>query len=122
MSAPTTTCAKTTATTIGGNTWPNDRGQSGTASPDPVLVTRPPTKRSIRVAPAVTTARRWIPGPDDSGIGSVGRGRRGRRVVESPRLRQIVLGNERGAVLVGPGVHRGVRRGAVAVWGRVRGR
>src|SRR5437016_14448853 len=36
---------------------PNDSGQSGTASPDPVLVTRPPMKRRRRVAAAVSTAR-----------------------------------------------------------------
>jgi hypothetical protein len=36
--------------TIGGKNIPYDNGQSGTASPDPVLVTRPPeiTKRNVQ--------------------------------------------------------------------------
>ena len=54
-------CSKSTPPTIGGNTWPNDSGQSGTASADPVLVTSPPTKSRTNVLAAVATASRWMP-------------------------------------------------------------
>ena len=36
--------------------WPKVVGQSGTASAEPVLVTRPPTKMSSMVTPAVISA------------------------------------------------------------------
>src|SRR5439155_239337 len=51
-------CSNRTPPVIGGKTVPNDSGQSGTASPDPVLVTRPPTARSTTVAPAHAVAYR----------------------------------------------------------------
>src|SRR6266496_2694534 len=44
--------------TIGGKNCPYDKGQSGTARLDPVLVTSPPTKISTKVAPAVKSAKR----------------------------------------------------------------
>src|SRR5262245_30824667 len=47
--------------TMGGNTWPNDSGQSGTARPDPVLVTSPPAKIRTRVDAASRTAQRCRP-------------------------------------------------------------
>ena len=43
---------------MGGNTCPKDNGQSGTAKPEPVLVTNAPTQINTSVAPAVTTAKR----------------------------------------------------------------
>src|SRR5262245_26647118 len=51
-------CSNRTPPTIGGNTCPKDNGQSGTAKPEPVLVTNAPTKIKTSVAPAVTTAKR----------------------------------------------------------------
>ena len=51
-------CSNRTPPTMGGNTCPKDNGQSGTANPEPVLVTNAPTKINTSVAPAVTTARR----------------------------------------------------------------
>ena len=43
---------------MGGKSVPNESGQSGTAKPDPVLVTIPPTKIKKRVATQVTFERR----------------------------------------------------------------
>src|SRR6266542_2358308 len=51
-------CSNSTPPTIGGNTCPKDNGQSGTAKPEPVLVTNAPTKIKTSVAPAVSTAKR----------------------------------------------------------------
>src|SRR6185369_15039563 len=55
-------CSKNTPPTMGGISMPYDSGQSGTARPDPVLVTRPPTKMSASVQAAVKTANRWRQG------------------------------------------------------------
>ena len=53
---------------MGGKTGPKESGQSGTASPEPVLVTRPPANSSTAVAVAVATARRCSPAPGDAAI------------------------------------------------------
>src|SRR5207245_5642788 len=63
-------CSKSTPPTMGGKTCPNESGQSGTARPEPVLVTSPPRKSSTSVAPAVATARRWRPEPECSAMPS----------------------------------------------------
>src|SRR5688572_25970764 len=47
--------------TMGGKRVPYERGQSGTASPDPVLVAMPPAKIRTNVAAAGTTASRCRP-------------------------------------------------------------
>src|SRR5713101_744179 len=49
---------------MGGKTCPKESGQSGTARPEPVLVTSPPRKSSTKVAPAVAAANRWSPEPE----------------------------------------------------------
>ena len=41
-----------------GNKVPKERGQSGTARLDPVLVTSAPAKSRTKVQPAVTRAKR----------------------------------------------------------------
>ena len=51
-------CSNRTPPTIGGKTCPKDNGQSGTAKPEPVLVTKAPMKIKTSVAPAVSTAKR----------------------------------------------------------------
>src|SRR5215208_4925768 len=43
---------------MGGISMPYESGQSGTARPEPVLVTRPPTKMSASVQTAVRTPKR----------------------------------------------------------------
>src|SRR5205814_3906365 len=108
-------CSKSTPPTIGGKTCPKDSGQSGTARPDPVLVTRPPMKSSTSVDAAVRTAKRWSPEAVRSGIGSVRSGGGGGMRVETARLREIILGDERRAVLVGTTVDRRQRAGEVPV-------
>jgi hypothetical protein len=52
---------------MGGISIPYDSGQSGTASPEPVLVTSPPMKIRTRVAAAVATASRCRPGWSPAG-------------------------------------------------------
>ncbi len=49
-------CSNSTPPVMCGNRPPNDSGQSGTESPEPVLVTSPPATRRTVVAHAQATA------------------------------------------------------------------
>src|SRR5215468_10913626 len=90
--------------------YPNVVGQSGTARPAPVLVTSPPAMIRNTVATMVTTANQWAIGSVSSrSCPHAGRGL---------RLGQEVPLRLRGAVLVGPSIHRGQRRPPVEVRGR----
>src|SRR5436309_12866347 len=111
---------KRTRPRMGGSTMPKESGQSGTASPEPVEVTSPPTKSSAKVAPAVSTAKRWRPVLRRSAIRSVGCGG-GRLRLEPAGLREVVLGDQRRAVFVGAAVHGGEGTREVAVRRRRRG-
>src|SRR5581483_12134999 len=55
-------CSKRTPPFISGNKVPKERGQSGTARLEPVLVTKAPAKSRRKVQPAVTKAKRWSRG------------------------------------------------------------
>src|SRR6185503_389230 len=105
-------CSKSTPPTMAGNTCPNESGQSGTARPDPVLVTRPPRNKSAYVAPAVRTAKRCRAMEAERGIGSV---RCGHLAVESACLRQVVFLDQRRRILVRTAVDGGKRAREVAV-------
>src|SRR5213083_448965 len=107
-------CSKRTPPRMGGSSMPKESGQSGTASPEPVEVTSPPTKSSTKVAPAVSTAKRWRPVVRRSAMCSVRCGG-GRLRLEPARLWQVVLGHQRRAVLVGAAVHGGEGAREVAV-------
>src|SRR5262249_3820785 len=106
--------SKRTPPRMGGDTMPRDSGQSGTASREPVEGTSPPTKRSTKLAPAVSTAKRWRPVARRSGIRSVRRGS-SRLRLQPPRLREVVLCDQRRAVLVRAPVHGGERAREVTV-------
>src|SRR6266480_1507346 len=83
--------------------WPKVLGQAGTASPAPMVVTRPPSRMSTNVAAAVTTASRCASMVRLRLRPSVGaRSRPGQRRL---RLRQELVLRFGIAVLVGAAVH-----------------
>src|SRR5438046_3168694 len=86
-----------------GKSCPNESGQSGTASPEPVLVTSPPTKMSASVMPASAIAKRCSHGRARAEVTvgmAVSSMCRLRAAGQQPILRQEILGNLGRAVLV----------------------
>src|SRR5215469_9239808 len=108
---------------------PKARGQSGTASAEPVDVTSPPTKMRQQVTLALSTAKRWSARTPESCkrcILSVGSdaalvGRR-RNLGQFARLRQVVLRHFGRAVLVGAAINYRQRADPVAMSRRRRRR
>src|SRR5215468_256387 len=100
-----------------GKSCPNESGQSGTASPEPVLVTSPPTKIRTSVAPAIAVAKRCNQAGARAATSTTRRTsvRVRRASGEEAVLRQIVLFDLRRAVLVRPAIDGRQRRSEIAV-------